>query len=126
MIGVGKQTSLVLMETVHILVASGQLPVTLLNGSSLQSLHSDWSQQPVCHGAQGLPNLQEWTRDHVQEQHSPPGPFQVLISNGSNHAIEVRPAKVPLCFLCLHACLCKLVHTLHNNRMQRLHKHFCT
>ena len=43
-------------------------------------------------GMQGLPNLQEWTQQHMEEQHSPPGPFQVLISNGSNHAIEVSVA----------------------------------
>lgn len=47
-----------------------------------------------CALMQGLPQLQEWTQEHVSLQHDPPGPFQVLVSNGSNHAIEVS------CLLC--------------------------
>ena len=85
------------VSSTHILTAHDHLPVALRKGSRWQILHFDVPQQPCCHHAQGLPSLQEWTRDHVQGQHSPPAPFQVLISNGSNHAIEVRPALVPLC-----------------------------
>ena len=51
------------------------------------------------HGVQGLPSLQDWTQKHVKEQHSPPGPVEVLISNGSNHAIEVSVAYFSSAFL---------------------------
>lgn len=57
------------------------------------------SSSTLC-GMQGLPSLHAWTQKHVLEQHSPPGPTEVLISNGSNHAIEVSVGHCLLTFSC--------------------------
>ncbi|DBB01726.1 TPA: hypothetical protein ACH3X1_000351 [Trebouxia sp. C0004] len=64
-----------------------QLSVKLKSGASLTIDKADLASQNVQY--LGLPQLQEWTQEHVSLQHKPPGPFQVLISNGSNHAIEI-------------------------------------
>ncbi|DBA67017.1 hypothetical protein WJX79_010292 [Trebouxia sp. C0005] len=68
-----------------------QLSVKLKCGASLSIDNVDLvtdAQQYATH-LLGLPQLQEWTQEHVSLQHDPPGPFQVLVSNGSNHAIEM-------------------------------------
>lgn len=56
----------------------------------------------------------------MKEQHSPPGPFEVLISNGSNHAIEVSVARclppllLHLTYLAVHGIACAALYKISN------------
>ena len=56
------------------------------------------SAQQYCTTVQGYPALHSWCETHMKTMHNPPGRQEVLITNGSNHALEVRlgSATVPL------------------------------
>lgn len=40
--------------------------------------------------AKGYAPLQRWAEDHIRQMHAPPSPHDVLITTGSNHAVDVR------------------------------------
>ncbi|KAL3154213.1 hypothetical protein ABBQ32_013719 [Trebouxia sp. C0010 RCD-2024] len=47
------------------------------------------SAQQYCTTVQGYPALHSWCETHTKTMHNPPGRQEVLITNGSNHALEM-------------------------------------
>jgi DNA-binding transcriptional MocR family regulator len=39
--------------------------------------------------AKGYAPLQRWAEDYIAQMHAPPSPHDVLITTGSNHAVDV-------------------------------------
>ncbi len=91
-------------------------------------MQMDAAQQYNTNGRGYVPLL-EWAKQHTQKLHAPPAGQQVVITSGSNHAIDVSfsliflpctPCGVPLKFKCLFAAGKFLEQTHIEGRMQNL------
>jgi len=64
-------------------------------GASLRRLRLPWVQmaaaQQYSFTLKGYGPLHDWVRAHTWRMHAPPGDHDVMVTNGNNQTIDVRP-----------------------------------
>lgn len=82
----------------------------------------DAAQQYNTNG-RGYPPLLDWAKQHTEDLHAPPASQEVVITSGSNHAIDVS---LPQSFwIILHNAFCIIHHFGSFTKQQRKSLHLC-
>ena len=85
-------------------------------------LQMDAAQQYNTNG-RGYPPLLDWAKQHTEDLHAPPAGQEVVITSGSNHAIDVS---LPRSFwIILHHAFCISHHFGSCAKQQKKSLHLC-